>query len=154
MRPVRKHVVLIAPIVVNNDTEGKPANGLDTRGFGYVELIANCGISGDTLSGSVKYDIKLEESDTDVDGDFVAITSADRVVTGLCPARVTAPDANGIIATVDAAAEDPAHFRIGVIPSKRYVRLWLDTTGTHTNGFPATVYADGFMPTIAPAVDA
>ena len=154
MRPVRKHVVLIAPIVVNNDTEGKPANGLDTRGFGYVELTANCGISGDTLSGSVKYEIKLEESDTDVDGNYVAITDASRVVIGLCPARVTAPAAGGIIATVDDAAEDPAHFRIGVIPQKRFVRLWFDTTGTHTNGFPATIYGDCFMPTVAPAVDA
>ena len=154
MRPVRKHVVLIAPIVVNNDTEGKPAAGLDTRGFGYVELTASCGISADTLSGSVKYEIKLEESDTDVDGNYVAITDAARVVTGLCPARVVAPAAAGVIATVDDAAEDPAHFRIGVIPSKRYVRLWLDTTGTHTNGFPATIYGDCFMPTISPAVDA
>lgn len=154
MRPTSKMAVLIAPIVVNNDTEGKPAAGFNTSGFGYVELTAICGISGDTLSGSVKYDIKIEESDTDVDGNYVAITDAARVVTGLCPARVTAPAAGGIIATVDDAAEDPAHFRIGIIPSKKYVRMWLDTTGTHTNGFPATVIAQGYLPSAAPSVDA
>lgn len=154
MRPTSKMAVLIAPIVVNNDTEGKPAAGFDTSNFGYVELTAICGISGDTLSGSVKYDIKLEESDTDSDGAYAAITEASRVVTGLTPARTTAPDANGIIATVDDAAEDPFHFRIGVIPKKKFVRLWLDTTGTHTNGFPACVIAQGYLPKVAPAVDA
>lgn len=154
MKPTSKMVVLIPPIVVNNDTEGKPANGFDTRGFNYVELTALCGISGDTLSGSVKYEIKLEESDTDVDGNFVAITDASRVVVGLTPARTTAPAAGGIIATVDDAAEDPAHFRIGVFPSKRYVRLWFDTTGTHTNGFPACVIGQGYNPSVAPAIDA
>lgn len=154
MRPPSKMAVLLPPIVVNNDTEGKPANGFDTRGFGYVELTALCGISGDTLSGSVFYQVKLEESDTDVDGNYVAITDAARVVTGLTPARTTAPAAGGVIATVDDPAEDPAHFRIGVHPSKRYVRLWLDTTGTHTNGFPAAIIASGYLPQVAPAVDA
>ncbi len=154
MRPTSKMAVILPPIVVNNDTEGKPVNGFDTRGFGYVELTALCGVSGDTLSGALSYAVKLEESDTDVDGNYVAITDATRVVTGLTPARTTAPAAAGVIATVDDPSEDPAHFRIGVIPSKRYVRLWLDTTGTHTNGFPASIIAQGYLPSVAPAVDA
>lgn len=154
MRPTSKVAILIPPIVVNNDTEGKPVNGFDTRGFGYVELMAICGISADTLSGSLFYTVKLEESDTDSDGAFLAITEASRVVTGLTPARTTAPDGTGIIATVDDPSEDPFHFRIGVHPKKRFLRLWLDTTGTHTNGFPATVVAQGFLPSVAPAVDA
>lgn len=154
MRPTSKMAVLLPPIVVNNDTEGKPTNGFDTRGFGYVELTAICGVSGDTLSGALLYTVKLEESDTDVDGNYAAITDAARVVTGLTPARTTAPDGTGIIATVDDPSEDPAHFRIGVHPKKRYARLWLDTTGTHTNGFPASIIAQGYLPSVAPSVDA
>lgn len=140
-------------IVVNNDTEGKPAAGVDVKGFDACEFIINAGISGDTLSGSVYYTLKLQHSDTDVDGDFVAVTSTDDIIVGSCP-RVTTIDSNGIFATVDDAAEDPFHFRIGYRGSKRYARVIIDTTGTHTNGFPASIVAVLGYPSLLPALDA
>lgn len=147
--------VLLPPIVVNNDTEGKPADGagLNVLGFDSAELVAVCGISADTLSGAVKYDVILQHADTDVDGSYAAVTSANDVIVGSNP-RVTAPNGSGIIATVDDPAEDPFHFRIGYRGPKPFCRLILDTTGTHTNGFPATIIGLLGHPSRAPTLDA
>ncbi len=128
-----KVVQLIDPIVGNNDSEGTPANGLDTRGFDSAELIALIGQSGDTLSGSVKIDVKLEESDDDTT--YTAVTDANDVLLAADGVAAT-PDANGIVATIDAAAEDETKVRVGYVGTKRYARLIFDFTGTHTNGIP------------------
>jgi hypothetical protein len=128
-----KVVQLIDPIVGNNDSEGTPANGLDTRGFDSAELVAAFGVSGDTLSGSVKVDIVLQDSDDDAA--YSAVTDANDVLVA-ADSGVSAPDANGIIASVDAAAKDEIKYRIGYRGTKRYCRLFLDFTGTHTNGVP------------------
>lgn len=145
-----KVVQLLAPIVVNNDTEGTPANGLDTKGFGAAELVALLGVSGDTLSGSVKIDVKLQESDDD--STYTAVAADDALVGS--DGVAAAPDANGIIATIDAAAEDETKIRVGYIGGKRYVRLILDTTGTHTNGTPAAILGILGHPSLAPTSDA
>jgi hypothetical protein len=128
-----KVVQLLAPIVGNNDTEGTPTNGLDTRGFDSAELVALLGDSGDTLSGSVKVDIVLEDSDDDVT--YAPVTAASSVRYA-SDGVAAAPDSNGIIATIDAAAEDTRKIRVGYMGTKRYVRLKFDFTGTHTNGIP------------------
>jgi len=127
-----KAVSLIDPIVANNDTEGTPASGLDTRGFQSAELIATLGAAADTLaSGSLYWDIVLEESDDD--STWTAVTSANDVLVA-ANSNVAAPDANGIIATVSAAADDNKVYRVGYTGSKRYCRIKFDATGTHTNG--------------------
>ena len=91
------------------------------------------GESGDTLSGSVKLDLVLQHSD---DGSsWSDVTSASDVLVN-ADSGVSAPDANGIFRTIDAAAEDDAKYRIGYVGGKRYSRISLDFTGTHTNGFP------------------
>lgn len=132
-----KVVSLIDPIVGNNDTEGgSSAAGLDTLGFGSAELIAQIGTSGDTLSGSVKIDIILEDS-TD-DSTYTAVTDSNLVLFG-SNSNTSAPDSSGIIATVDGTADDNLHYRVGYLGTSRYVRLRLDFTGTHTNGTPIAV---------------
>lgn len=140
-----KVVSALDAIVVNDDTEGTGA-AIDLQGYEGAELIVNCGISGDTLSGSVKYDLVLKECDTS-GGTYTAVAQAD-VVGG----TVT----SGVFATVDDAAEDPAVFRIGYIGSKRYIKLFVDTTGTHTNGTPMAAVAllgvGRHMPPAKPAV--
>ena len=145
-----KAVTMIAPIVGNNDTEGTPAAGADLKGFNSCELIAMCGVSGDTLSGSVKVDIILEESDDD--STWTAVTDANDVVFA-SDGTVAAPDSNGLIATIDDAAEDPDTFRIGYIGNKRYARLRFDFTGTHTNGMPISSMAILGHPAKAPTSD-
>lgn len=117
-------VVALEAIVVNNDTEGK-GNAVDLKGYNACEVAVTVGESGDTLSGSVKIDLKLQHSDTTTDGDFTDVGAGD--ILGAAAAT---------FATVDADGEDGAVYSVGYVGSKRYVRVFADTTGTHTNGTP------------------
>ena len=128
-----KVVQLLAPVVGNNDTEGTPATGLDTRDADSAELIALLGNSGDTLSDTVKVDLILEDSDNNTT--FAAVTDANSVIVASDGVAVL-PDSNGIVATIDAPAEDTRKIRVGYLGTKRYARLRFKFTGTHTNGIP------------------
>lgn len=130
-----KVVNLLHPIVVNNDTEGTPVTALLNRdGYEAAAVIAQIGISGDTLSGSVYLTVKAQESD---DGStWAAITDDTKLIRGSGSA---APDSNGIVATIDDAAEDDVMLCVGYVGDKQYFRLTLDLTGTHTNGIPCSM---------------
>ncbi len=108
------------------------ANGttVDTQGFESVMFVVNSGIEGDTLSGSVKFDFILQESDDD--SSFSAVTSSTSVTEG-------SVDGSGIFLTLDANGETPQTSQIGYIGGKRYVRVKIDATGTHSNGTPISV---------------
>lgn len=112
-------------IVVNNDTEGKGV-GIDLKGYNACEFAVAVGQSGDTLSGSVLLALKLQHSDTDVDGDYADVAAAD-LLGGVSGAN---------FGTIDDPAEDGVVVQVGYVGSKRFVRLIVDTTGTHTNGTP------------------
>jgi hypothetical protein len=113
-------------IVVNNDTEGTGAV-IDLKGFEAAEMIVDVGQSGDVLSGALKFDLILQHGDLANGTDQAAVAQTD--VLGSWAA-------GGIFATIDDPAEDGAVFAVGYRGSKRYVRLFIDTTGTHTNGTP------------------
>lgn len=113
-------------IVVNNDTEGTGAV-VDLVDCEAAQLIVNVGASGDTLSGTVYHSLTLQHGDLANGSDMAAVAQAD-VVGG----TVT----SGVFAVIDDPAEDSAVFSIGYVGSKRYIRLFVDTTGTHTNGTP------------------
>ena len=111
----------ILPIVVNNDTEGT-GTAVDLQGFESATLIVHVGASGDTLSGTVLHTINLQHSDTTTSGDFTTVAAADCIGT------------NGVV--IDDPAEDDVILKIGYSGTKRYVRAFVDTTGTHSNGTP------------------
>lgn len=111
-------------IVVNNDTEGK-GTAVDLKGYNSCVVAVAVGQSGDTLSGAVYHTVKLQHSDTPTDGDFADVAAADI----LGPATAS-------IAVIDDPTEDGVTVSAGYIGSKRYVRVFVDTTGTHTNGTP------------------
>lgn len=111
----------ITPIVVNNDTEGTGV-AVDLAGYESATLIVHVGVSGDTLSGSVYHTVKLQESATTTSGDFTDVAAGDCIGT------------NGQV--IDDAAEDDVVIKLGYVGNKRYVRAFIDTTGTHTNGTP------------------
>ena len=143
-----KVVQMIDPVTITADTA--PADGADTDGYNALELIALIGESGDTLSGSVKIDIILEESDDDTT--YTAVTDTNDVIV-FADGVAAAPDATGIIATIDAAAEDDVKIRCGYIGNKRYAQLRFDVTGTHTNGTPVAMLALLGNPSIVPTSD-
>jgi len=104
------------------------SNGIDTAlTTGSAVITVNCGESGDTLSGTVKWDYILQDSADN--STFAAVTDTNSVSFGTV-------DSSGIFATVDAASEDDAAYTIGYIGAKRYVRVSIARTGTHSNGTP------------------
>lgn len=128
-----KFVVRAVPAVRTASVNG---SSIDRQGFDSVEHIASLGATGDTLSGSVKIDVSLQESDDD--STWSDVTEASHVVIG--GDGVSTSTALPIIATIDDNAEDARHFRVGYIGGKRYSRLRLVFTGTHTNGIPCALY--------------
>ncbi len=114
-----KFVKTIDPIVGNNTTEGTGV-GVDLQGYEAATVAAHIGVSGDTLSGSVYLTPGLEESDALASG-YAAVAAADLL---------------GAFTVIDAAAEDEVVQVVGYRGSKRFIRLLITFTGTHTVGTP------------------
>ena len=130
MRDISNRTVAVAtqvPAVVTADANG---TGIDLQGFNSAMVVVNTGAEGDTLSGSVKFDFILEESDDD--STYTAVTSSTSVTEG-------SVDSSGIFLTLDANGETPQISQIGYIGGKRYIRCKIDATGTHSNGTPIGV---------------
>lgn len=108
----------ISAILGNNTTEGTGV-GVDLRGYDAALAVFQCGISGDTLSGTVKLQAALEES-----ADNTTFTA------------VAAADLEGSFALIDDPAEDDVIQVVGYMGSKRYLRVLVTFTGTHTVGTP------------------
>ena len=115
--------------VFTADTDGTT---VDRQGFESVMFVVNSGIEGDTLSGSVKFDFILQESDDD--SSWSAVTSSTSVTE-------TSVDSSGIFLTLDANGETPQTSQIGYIGGKRCTRVKIDATGTHSNGTPISIQA-------------
>lgn len=139
LKPVRA----IAPITLNNDTEGTGLT-IDTRDCEAVLFVFDIGVSGDTLAGDLKLDLKLQHADADADGsdpetgDFTTVTDADHIVLADADLSVAA---GGEFATIDAAAEDDVLVVAAYVGTKPFVRAFVDTTGTHTTGTLVAAYA-------------
>lgn len=107
----------IDPAVITSDTNGA---AVDLADYHAATVAFTFGESGDTLSGSVYAEGRIEES-ADGSTGWTAVADADL--------RGTEP-------TVDDAAEDDATYLVGYVGSERYIRAVIDVTGTHTNGTP------------------
>lgn len=118
-----KVVAGIDPIVGNNTTEGTGLT-IDTLGYESCDMVFHFGVSGDTLSGSVKMQASLEDSPDN--STWTAVAAA-----GL----------QGSLSLIDAAAEDEVVQSVGYIGTQRYVRHLITFTGTHTNGCPISAVA-------------
>jgi len=114
-----KAVKTLLSIVGNNDTEGT-GTAVDLQGYEGALVVFNIGASGDTLGGSTYITLKLQESD---DGTTFADVSASEVL-----------GTQGLV--IDASDEDEVVVAMGYMGSKRYIRVFVDFTGTHTNGIP------------------
>ena len=110
--------------------------GVDLKGFESVNIDVAVGVSGDTLSGSVYAELKLEESDTLGSG-YTAVTDDNHVLL---------PDGESMAAlgpflTINDPAEDDIIKTIGYRGNKRFARIAVTLTGTHTNGIPVSIVA-------------
>lgn len=136
-----KVVQTLSPAVYTTDQNGA---AVDSQGFESIEHHVTVGITGDTLSGSVKLDLKLQHGEESDSSDMANVTAATDVV----------PDTaltTGIFATIDDNAEDDVVIKIGYRGDKRYTRIVADFTGTHTNGIEVGAIAIKGHPHLMPA---
>lgn len=118
---------LVDPAVITSDTDSA---SIDLLGYEHGALIFNVGESGDTLSGSVKIELEVEESDDDSSFSDVADADLSNYVAGTN---------DGCVAVIDAAAEDDSIHMVQYKGSKRYIRGVINVTGTHSNGTPMSI---------------
>lgn len=117
-----KFVISHAPVnvkVTGNTT------GVDLQGFDGGALMFDIGDNGDTFSGSVKFDLVIQDSDDDAT--YTDVTANTSVTGGTV-------DSSGIFQTIDADAECEAVYGIGYVGGKRYIRGRIIGTGTHSTG--------------------
>lgn len=117
-----KVINTLVPINGNTTAEGTGL-AVDTNGYQDVMMIANLGVSADTLSGSVYWTVTFQECAVTTAGSFTTIAAAD--LQGGLPTVL-----------IDAAAEDPTLMVRRYLGDLRYVRILFTQTGTHTNGTP------------------
>lgn len=133
LKDVKNKLVVVstlAPALRTTDATGAAVDTQDSVGVGFV---AHVGVSGDTLSGSVKIELEVQHSDASGSG-FAACADAD------IDAAVTGTN-TGTFAVIDDPAEDDAVYKVNYLGNKRYVKVIANYTGTHTNGCPLGVVA-------------
>jgi len=123
-------------------TASANGTGVDTQGYDSLAFVVNVGESADTLSGSVYFDLLVQESDDDSTYTDVAEADLDGGLVG---------GAAGAFALVDAAAEDDAAYTVGYIGGSRYARCRIEVTGTHNNGTPIGAVSVKGNPKYGPA---
>lgn len=119
----------LVPQVITSTNNLTHADGAEAHG---VLHIINIGNSGDTLSGSVYWTVSMQHSDATGSG-WATVTDADHIVDEL-----NSSNASGVLATIDAPGEDQIVVAAHYVGPKRYSRLAITATGTHTNGTPCS----------------
>ena len=112
-------------------TAAENGTGVDLQGYEGATVMVDVGAEGDTLSSSVHFEVSLEHSDDN--STFTDVAQAD-IVDGTI-------SSGGIFLKLDGTAggnPDTAGdiFRVGYRCGKRYIRVGLAKTGTHSNGTP------------------
>lgn len=114
---------------VSNPSTGnttRTSSTVDLQGFNSANVLVALGQSGDTLSGSVYWTLKLTHSNDDS-------SYADVPVSDLSQ--------NFATVVVNATNLDKATYGFGYIGGRRYLRAVATPTGTHTNGTPMAMIA-------------
>lgn len=119
-----KKIQVLDPVTLTADVD---CTGVDMQAYEDVSFYVLVGESGDTLSGSVMIELEVEESADDSTYTDCADADLSSSVTGTN---------TGTFAVIDAAAEDDAVFQVQYYGDKRYVRVVVNVTGTHSNGTP------------------
>lgn len=118
---------LLVPAVRNADVN---SSSLDLRGYEDAVIQFHLGDSADTLSGTNKIELEIEESDDNSNWTDVANADLTNYVTATNP---------GTVALIDAPTEDQAVFTVGYKGTKRYIRGVVNYSGTHSTGIPVAI---------------
>lgn len=131
MKDLSNNISPVVSIINAVKTAAGNGTGVDLQGYESATVLVDVGAEGDTLSGSVYFEISLEHSDDDS-------TYSDCAQADIIDGTIAA---GGIFLKLDGTTGgDPdtagGIFRVGYIGGKRYVRVVLAKTGTHSNGTP------------------
>lgn len=131
MQDLSNNIELGNSIINGVKTAAANGTGIDLQGFEEATAVVSVGAEGDTLSGSVYFEVSLEHSDDD--STYTDCVQAD-IVNGTIAS-------GGIWLKLDGSTGgDPdtagGQWQVGYVGGKRYVRLVLAKTGTHSNGTP------------------
>lgn len=131
MQDLSNNIGLGNSIINAVKTAAENGSGIDLQGFEEATAVVSVGAEGDTLSETVYFEVSLEHSDDN--STYTDCVQAD-IVNGTIAA-------DGIWLKLDGSTGgDPdtagGQWQVGYVGGKRYVRLVLAKTGTHTNGTP------------------
>jgi len=131
MKDLSNNIVPVVSLAAATRTAAANGTGVDRQGYESATVLVDVGAEGDTLSGSVYFEVSLEESDDDS-------TYTDVAQAGIVDGTIAA---GGIFLNLDGTTggnPDSAGgiFRVGYVGNSRYIRVVLAKTGTHSNGTP------------------
>ncbi len=137
MRDLYHNILVSQHLNPVNSSVTRTSTTIDRQGFDAVEVLFAIGLSGDTLSGSVFWTLKLQHSDDDSSYSDVPLA-----------------DLNNSAATVviNSASLDETVYAFGYQGNKRYLKAVATPTGTHTNGTPIGMIALRGTPAYRPVV--
>lgn len=107
-------------------TTVKTSTTVDLQGYNAANVVFALGQSGDTLSGSVYWTLKLQHSDDD--SNYSDVTTADL-------------NNSSASVVVNSSSLDETAYSFGYQGAKRYLKAVATPTGTHTNGTPIGIVA-------------
>ncbi len=126
MRDLHNNISVVQVFNPATRTAATTSAEIDAQGYNSLTVVFAVGLSGDTLSGSVYWTLKLTECDTS-GGTFTDVAAADII------------GSTNIV--IDSSSEDETAYKIGYKGSKRFVKGVATPTGTHTNGTPIGIVA-------------
>ncbi len=126
MRDLFHKVLVTQPLNPVTTITTKTSSAIDLQGFDSASVIFAIGQTGDALSGSVYWTLKLQHCDDDAT--YVDVTLADL-------------NSTSATVVVDSTAKDEVSYTFGYAGMKRYLKGVATPTGSHSNGTPIGILA-------------
>jgi len=114
---------VLSPVVA---TSTKTSSTIDMQGYNSLSVVFAVGTAGDTLSGSIYWTLKLQESDND--SSYTDVIAAD-IYSG------------SATAVVNSLSLDETSYSFGYKGTKRYVQAVATASGSHSTGTPLGILA-------------
>lgn len=143
-----QHSIVTANLTGNGTTTTGVT--VDLQGYNAAEALFEVGAPGDTLSGSLKMTLKVQDSSDNV-------TFADVPAASLLTESGVGAGADGVVAVLDnssTAQNGSRCYRAGYIGGKRYLQLDVVRTGNNATGTPIGACVILGAPFDAPAKNA
>ena len=126
MRDLYRNILVTQHLNPINSTAVRTSTTIDLQGYNSANVLFAMGQSGDTLSGSIYWTLKLTHSDDDSSYSDVTLVDLNN------PTQTVVVNSSSLDRTV---------YGFGYTGSKRYLRAVATPTGTHSVGTPIGMLA-------------